>query len=138
MSAFNVKNAPLSYQRISDILVGAFEGGSNYWMGSIKAITPIRKADIRSIGEKLGIEDAVATYQVIPFMEGNGVIIHESDPSSDTPKTLILNLESLAKGLDLMAQKHSRHFADIVSENDDATTSDVLVQLAVFGELVYG
>lgn len=138
MSAFNVKNAPLSYQRISDVLVGAFEGGSNYWMARISAITPIPKADIKAIGDKLGIKDAVATYQVIPFMEGNGVIIQESEPSSDTPKQLILNLESLAKGLDLMAQKHSRHFADIVEENDDANTSDVLVQLAVFGEIVYG
>lgn len=138
MSAFTIGNNVFTFQRISDILIGAFEGGSNYWMVRISAKVPILKADIKSIGDKLGIKDAVATYQVIPFMEDNGVIIKESELSSNTSKQLILNLESLTKGLELMSLKHSRHFSDIIEENDDAETSDVLVQLAVFGEIVYG
>ena len=37
-----------------------------------------------------------------------------------------------------MAETHPRHFADFLAGNEDATTGDVLLQLAVFGELVFG
>ena len=39
----------------------------------------------------------------------------------------------------VMHEKYTRHYADMVSEcNADATTGDVLVQCALFGEIVYG
>jgi hypothetical protein len=37
-----------------------------------------------------------------------------------------------------MADKYPRHIADILSENDDATTGDVFLQLCLFGDVVYG
>jgi hypothetical protein len=40
--------------------------------------------------------------------------------------------------LALMAEKEPRHFGDFMGENDDATTSDVFLQLCLFGEVVYG
>jgi hypothetical protein len=44
----------------------------------------------------------------------------------------------VTKGLEIMATKYARHFADLVSENDDADTHDVFLQCALFGEVVYG
>jgi hypothetical protein len=37
-----------------------------------------------------------------------------------------------------MRDQYPRHYADLVEENDDAITGDVFLQLAVFGELIYG
>jgi hypothetical protein len=44
----------------------------------------------------------------------------------------------MVRGLQLMADKYPNHFADFMQENDDATTSDVFLQLSVFGELIFG
>jgi hypothetical protein len=41
-------------------------------------------------------------------------------------------------GLQVLATKYPHHFADIVGDNSDCTTGDVLVQCALFGEIVYG
>jgi hypothetical protein len=41
-------------------------------------------------------------------------------------------------GLQVLATKYPHHFADIVVDNSDCTTGDVLVQCALFGEIVYG
>lgn len=138
MSAFTIGKNVFTFQRISDILVSAFEGGSNYWMANATILVPITKTSWKDEGEKLGIEGAVARYQVVPFIQGNGLKIEEQEASSDNPAELVLNIESLTKGLELMSVKHSRHFSDIIEENDDAETADVLVQLAIFGEIVYG
>ena len=37
-----------------------------------------------------------------------------------------------------MHQKYPNHYENFISENDDAETSDVALQLALFKELVYG
>ena len=37
-----------------------------------------------------------------------------------------------------MADKHKRHFDDMVSENGDADTADVFLQCCALKELVYG
>jgi hypothetical protein len=53
-------------------------------------------------------------------------------------KSWTLNLRSIKKGLEVFASKYPRHFADFVSENDDASTGDVFLQCCLFGELVFG
>ena len=45
---------------------------------------------------------------------------------------------SIHKGLQLMADKEGRHFADFMAESDDAVTADVFLQLCVFGEVIFG
>jgi hypothetical protein len=37
-----------------------------------------------------------------------------------------------------MKKEYPYHYADLVEGNDDAETGDVWLQLAVFGELIYG
>lgn len=49
-----------------------------------------------------------------------------------------VNLKTLAKGLQLMARKYPKHFSDIINDNDDADTADILLQLSTIGELKYG
>ena len=37
-----------------------------------------------------------------------------------------------------MRDQYPRHYADLMEEDDDLITGDVWLQLAVFGELIYG
>jgi hypothetical protein len=46
-----------------------------------------------------------------------------------------LNLEVIEKNWDKINQ---RHLADMVNENDDANTADIIMQGILFGEEVYG
>ena len=49
-----------------------------------------------------------------------------------------LSLAKIKKGLTLMAKKYPKHFADIISGDTDAETSDILLQCSLFGEVIYG
>jgi len=49
-----------------------------------------------------------------------------------------LTYAGIVKGLGLMATKYPRHFSNLVADGGDAETGDVLIQLAVFGDIVYG
>ena len=48
------------------------------------------------------------------------------------------NLENIKRGEEIMLKEYPKHFANILSENDDAETADVWFQLVVLGEIVYG
>lgn len=63
------------------------------------------------------------------------VVQKELCPSKDFYK---VGPEQIAAGLKIMAEKHSRHFADLLTGTGDAFTGDILVQLSAFGELLYG
>ena len=49
-----------------------------------------------------------------------------------------ITLADVEKGLELMRDQYPHHYADLVEEEDDAITGDVWLQLAVFGEVIYG
>ena len=49
-----------------------------------------------------------------------------------------ITMDNVRKGLELMQEQYPRHYADLVEENDDAITGDVWLQLAVFGDIIYG
>ena len=78
------------------------------------------------------------------LMEGKGVVVYdcyEMDSElneGETPTKHYLTMENVQKGLELMRDEYPRHYADLMEEEDDAITGDVWLQLAVFGELIYG
>lgn len=108
-------------QTIDDTLCAAFEGGSAYWARID------RGTDRAAVGARYSHE--------IPMRGGVLQLV-----CPDYPECIARPLDraAIAAGLKLMAEQHPRHFADMIGENGDATTGDVLVQLAVFGELVFG
>ena len=116
----------ITKDRIENLLISAFEGGSNYWY---------------VILEKIGEIDA-SIYEH-PFIEGGGLIIGDveaDDPYDDEaafPPTT-LNREALQRGMVIMAKKYPKHFADFIAENDDAWTGDAYLQCCLLGELVFG
>jgi hypothetical protein len=66
--------------------------------------------------------------------EGGSLGIVSTEPASDVSR---LDLKSIRRGLEDLATKYPRHFADLVNENTDAITADVLLQCCLFGELIY-
>ena len=79
------------------------------------------------------------------LMHGKGVVVYDcyelDDAETEEERAAArhpITLDNVRKGLELMRDEYPRHYADLVEENDDAITGDVFLQLAVFGELIYG
>lgn len=49
-----------------------------------------------------------------------------------------LDLDSIAEGLNVMAECCPRHFADFLNDTEDAITADVFLQCCLFGEQICG
>lgn len=118
----------LDRQRLIDLLVGAAEGGSTYWASF---------GDAKPNGNEytsVHCEEHEAHSDSVPAFKGR------------------IDAETMARGLQLLADwpegpasngQLSRERAliylnEALAENDDAGTSDVILQVALFGELVYG
>lgn len=114
-------------EKIENLIVTAVEGGSNYWA---KFKFPE------------GWKDKYKSYAHIPF-QGGEIEVYDIE----TGKLLgVLNQATLQTGLQLMADRKdmtgklvpARHFKALATDNEDAETADVFLQLAVMGEIIYG
>jgi hypothetical protein len=122
-------NTTIDPQRVQDMIIGAFEGGSNYWIERAVLIHPKP--------EELP-EDGVVWWgnsKRNVFAEADFLVKVKPDDESDF---FHLGPRQVRDGLEIMARDYGRHFADMIAENDDATTADVFLQCCLFGELVYG
>lgn len=69
---------------------------------------------------------------------GGTLIVTDLYAEEGDKDTYELTLEGVKSGLALMKEKFPKHWADLVEENDDLITGDCFLQLAVFGEWIYG
>lgn len=124
----------VSNDRVLNLLVSAFEGASNYWIKEISVNPPdgTKYEDFKE-GGKYAPDDYYAAYQVIPFVGGSLTIIENSDNTN-----YLLDRTAIEDGLQRMATKYPRHWQNFITEDDDAETADVFLQLATMGEIVFG
>jgi hypothetical protein len=104
----------VSRRILRDLLTTAVEGGINHWAG---------------VG--VTIRDGDWNYLSVEWYE-------QGDPENRgfvTPEDLLRGLERLSKKPFPSALQH---MADALSENGDAGTADVVFQMTVLGELMYG
>lgn len=113
---------PLPDNLLNDLLVTAVEGGSNYW------------AEFRTC-------ERDAELNIVR------VTVTEWEPSGDIAKSMIITPADLLRGLQAtIAEGEKRsEFTNAVpcvirclTENYDANDADIILQHAMFGELVYG
>jgi hypothetical protein len=116
----------VSRQQVAEALWRAF-GSQITWFRVVEVIEP-PTLRFRSI-EHLALR--MVDY---PLNEGGSIGIVSTEPSSDVFR---LDLKSIRRGLEDLATKYPRHFADLVNENTDAITANVLLQCCLFGELIY-
>jgi hypothetical protein len=115
-------SSTLEVRRLWDLLTGAFEGGSNYWIGRVEVV-----------GDR-----PTGTYfiQDVPFLGGELRVVLENP--EDVEGDHILTKDQMIAGFQLMQRKYPLHAFDVIRENDDAVTADVFLQMTLFGEIVYG
>jgi hypothetical protein len=130
MEKIIVNQKEINEQLLEDMFVTAIEGGSNYWAKFHSLPKEIRE---KYKDEPYSIKFAKAIF------EGHNVIVSdiEADEDDDDEKWTI-NIESVKKGLEIMAKDHSEQFENMLEENYDAETGDVFFQLCVLGEITFG
>lgn len=116
--------------RIADLLIGALEGGSNYWVETV-TLGP----EVSGFGSARPSADDYYPRSIRYPLSGGYVKIHTTDDEPMESHTL--DLAAIKRGLDLMARLYPKDFNDFMQENDDANTADMFLQLAVLGEIVY-
>lgn len=122
----------ISDDRLSDLLCNAFEGGVGYWLQIQGYKMPKTKPVLKDPYWE-------ARHIWVPLSEGGAMLCGEDSEGDGTFSTKHeLNKDKLFYGLGIMAAKYPKHYANIISENDDATTADVLIQCALLGEIIYG
>lgn len=119
-------------QQISDLIVTAVEGGSNYWY----MIAGYQEPEVIDFRCDTFCEDE-KPHRIYdwPLCRGGAVIFEDIEGEY---KDLLLNRESIRKGLTLMAEHHNRRFASVMDGNYDAEDADVFLQLCLFGEVIFG
>jgi hypothetical protein len=121
-------NVEVSDERIADLITSAMEGGTGYWCTIIDYENPDK-------------EEVEFKHIELPLTTRGAVILRldlEPVEEAGDENRWRLDRAAVERGLKLMAAKHPRHWADFISENDDATTADVFLQCALLGEVVYG
>lgn len=120
--------ATVDWSKITNAIIGAFEGGSTYWL---------REYDYTYRPE--GVEGNPLYAEDQFWAKGGKMNLIYDDPEDQEQRaTKEVGLLEIKAGLRTMAEKDPRHFGDLVSENDDADTHDVFIQHVLFGEVIYG
>lgn len=71
-----------------------------------------------------------------PLSEHGALLMR--DKYGDSDKLHRLDRAALQRGLDVMASKYPRLFADFLQENEDVITGTAFLQCCLLGEIVYG
>ena len=128
-------------KRVQDLIISAFECGSNYWYTGLHV-------DVYPPG-KDSKRDFEFWHAEVPFEKG-GVLAFEdvmepilaSDQKTgmgaDEDRLYRLDLTKIEKGLGIFARTCPEQFASFLSEDDDAETGDCFLQCCIFGEVIYG
>jgi hypothetical protein len=118
-------------ERIYNLLCSANDGAIEYWIDTMDVTTG---TEPHPPGLDVGVAALSGHAEIAPLTGGCWTITS----GEDTPRTDTLDRVACNRGLQVMATKYPRHFADVMTENDDAVTADVFMQCALFGEIIYG
>jgi len=131
-------------------VITAFEGGSSYWCNKAEAVKRDQDGKwVRILGDDYDqwlCEDGVSPYANPLFWENGARGYRMWDEYEEKWCDHVLTLSSIQKALKYQPPKHqgqSRNWFrktvdSLITEDYDAGDADTLVQVAVFGELVYG
>lgn len=119
---FNIE-VEITQNQIEDLIVGALEGGSNYWL-SFEVNPIIKDFKWNSIDYARQI------------VEGECELICYDVATKEYLGRL--NKITIEEGLNLMLKTHPSSFKEILDENWDADTADVFMQCCVLKDIIYG
>ena len=109
------KHTFVSSQTIQDLFITACEGGVNYW------------CDINDYDYK----NTTATYDI----KEQGLPSEFSKQGAISDKTIVAGIKALQ---DMNTSFSRAALADIINEEFDAETGDIVLQLGLFGNVIFG
>lgn len=120
----------LSHEGLTNLLSVATYG--NAW-----PFIRIKRSESNLVGE---YDDCLEEKWASVLLGGGTLVVHDlyEEEDGEGEVKYPLDMKAVRKGLRLMRDLYPRHWADLVEEEDDLITGDVWLQLAVFGELIYG
>jgi hypothetical protein len=126
--AFGVQvERKITHNTVESIIVNGFEGGIGYWCGHIgdnlEDGTPIREGKPKDM--------PLSQWATHLILEGKSVPLYVEDGD----KYYQLNQEGLIKGFTQWLKRNPNLQFD---GDDDAGDADCIIQIALFGEIVYG
>lgn len=117
----------LSNQLLTDVLVTAFEGGSNYWYDRLQFFE-------KDGGKEIYYERGRAVERIIA-----GEVYATFCDIEDHDEQFKLDLDDIKKNIGLFANlADGKMVRELYDETYDAGTADVFLQISTFGKLVYG
>lgn len=150
MIEINIKHE-LNQSDVTNIIITAFEGGIGYWCDEVEPVELTASGWQAMSGEtykKWTKKDTEIGFVLPPYANEmfwgeaeRGYALH--DEYDENWCSMHLTIRSLQNGINAMIKDDPRGNWDetlsrLVNEQYDAEDADVLVQFAVFGELVYG
>jgi hypothetical protein len=127
-------------RRIADMMVSAIEGNDMVasWCDAINLDETIFQG-IKGFREGTSLwYDTELLFSESYRHNLKFTVTEVVDEATGETKDHIVTGDDVAKGLVVMARSFSRHFGDLMNEEDDNTTSDVFLQCVVFKDVIYG
>lgn len=115
----------ITKEQLEDLIVTVYEGGSGYWLG-------LDDEMIDRIGRSGNIPFSVKMTEYL--WSGNKILISDAEDISTRLGTL--HLIGINKAFNDPICEDS--VKDFIDEDYDIWTTDVIIQHAIFGEVVYG
>lgn len=119
----------ISNERRLDMLCGALEGGANHWYNikqpACKVISSVMAPDKNS---------SFVDRMFAALQAGKAIEVHDVDDDSLLGEVSTATMTEREYN---MLKQQPEHFADILSENDDAMTANVWFQFVVMDKLEY-
>lgn len=122
-----INNNGLTRQQIEDVIVTAFEGGSNFWLAMSN-----EQCALINTKEGLKVHGSFAERATAHIFAGNSIEILDREDTSDVLGQL--NKEGIFK-----ARPETKELtAQIINGTYDAETADMLMQYWVMGTYTFG
>jgi hypothetical protein len=114
------------FKHVENLLITAFEGGSNYWY-------LISDHNRKHFPKDVYLSSILAhPGSRMVIKDGSGEEYFE--PKEITHEDVLTAWEAFQQPDD----RWKRHFRDLISGNDDACTGDAFLQLVVLNDIVFG
>lgn len=118
--------------RLIHLLIGALEGGSNYWIRSYKKVLGDKAAIDKDLGKEF--HDFPQYYCASSFSDENYLLIKDDEDMGEYR----INLKTMQEGLQVFSSEFPEHFSYWLQEQDDAESADIFLQCCCFKKLVFG
>ena len=127
-----VVSREMDYDSFEDMIVTALEGGSNYWylLDLNNSIGFIKKYADDQRPMTIRIADALYNN------EDSSVVVLDTEDEEETLGTL--TYQSVRKTLENFPKDHQWALDNVLNGDYDANDADVVFQVLVMGEVVYG